>query len=266
MRAQRQPDRRALCPRCAPDCKTARGRASLVRAIWVQPDGVEVWYCHRCEASGVEGRLAGLQRPKSKRPAPAARDTSAIAAYLWRQGLPARGTAAETYIREGRGIEVCLPGTLRYLPASGRHAHALIAAFGLAEEIEPGRLRSPETVCGVHLISLCEDGLRAVRKISLGRVSGSPIVLAPPNDGLGLVLAEGIEDALSCHAATGLGAWAAGSASHLAKLGPVVPGYVECVSLCEDDDPAGRKACAKLSDDLLQRGIEVRVIRFGEAV
>ena len=47
----------------------------------------------------------------------------------------------------------------------------------------------------------------------IGRSSGSPIVLAPANDLLGLVISEGIEDALSLHEASGCGAWAAGSAS-----------------------------------------------------
>ena len=97
----------------------------------------------------------------------------------------------------------------------------------------------------------------------LGSVEGQPLVLAPPNDGLGLVVTEGIEDALSVHEATGLGAWAAGSAPHLAKLADVVPEYTECVTLMEDDDPAGARACDALARRLLQRGFEVRVVRLG---
>lgn len=40
----------------------------------------------------------------------------------------------------------------------------------------------------------------------IGRSKGAPIVLAPLNDLLGLIVTEGIEDALSAHQATGLGA------------------------------------------------------------
>ena len=47
----------------------------------------------------------------------------------------------------------------------------------------------------------------------IGRSTGAPIVLAPLTDALGLAITEGIEDALSVHEATGLGVWAAGSAS-----------------------------------------------------
>jgi hypothetical protein len=48
----------------------------------------------------------------------------------------------------------------------------------------------------------------------LGRSVGQPIVLAPVNDLGGLLIAEGIETTLACHA-SGLGLWAAGSASRL---------------------------------------------------
>ena len=49
-------------------------------------------------------------------------------------------------------------------------------------------------------------------------------MLAPMNDLLGLAITEGVEDALSIHAATGLGAWAAGAASRLPALADAVPG------------------------------------------
>jgi len=65
----------------------------------------------------------------------------------------------------------------------------------------------------------------------IGRPNGSPICIAPPNDLLGLAISEGIEDALSVHQATGLGAWAAGSASFLPKLSEVVPSYIETVTI-----------------------------------
>ena len=71
----------------------------------------------------------------------------------------------------------------------------------------------------MHLTKIKPDGSGKadieLQKIMIGRSKGTPIVLAPMNDALGLVITEGIEDALSMHAATGLGAWAAGAASRL---------------------------------------------------
>lgn len=184
-----------------------------------------------------------------------------LPASLWQRALPLKGSPASDYLKQ-RGLGRALPATLRYLPAAGTHPHAMIAAFGLAGEAEPGCLTPPETPPAVHLTRLLHDGLTRTDKRMLGPVSGHPIVLAPPNDGLGLVIAEGIEDALSLHAATGLGAWAGGSAGHMAKLGQAVPDHIECVTLAEDANEAGRRACERLGEDLLRRGMEVRVLRI----
>jgi hypothetical protein len=88
-----------------------------------------------------------------------------------------------------------------------------------------------------------------------------PIVLAPPNDLLGLAIAEGIEDTLSIHQATGLGCWAAGSASRLPMMAQHVPDYIECVSISVDDDDAGRRNSEELATLLRARGFEVRMVR-----
>jgi hypothetical protein len=88
---------------------------------------------------------------------------------------------------------------------------------------------------------------------------GRPIVLAEPNDLLGLAVAEGIETALSAHAATGLGAWAAGSAAFLPYLADAVPGCIECVTICGDEDKsgAGQRAADELARSLHDRGYEI---------
>ena len=46
-----------------------------------------------------------------------------------------------------------------------------------------------------------------------------------------LAITEGIEDRLTVHEATGLGAWAAGSASRMPALAYVLPGYIEGCNL-----------------------------------
>lgn len=97
----------------------------------------------------------------------------------------------------------------------------------------------------------------------IGMSNGSPIMLAPPHDLLGLVISEGIEDALSAHEATGLGAWAAGSASRLSALADAVPSYIEAVTLLVDDDKDGRRHAAELRERLIVRGI--KEVRFAVA-
>jgi putative DNA primase/helicase len=90
---------------------------------------------------------------------------------------------------------------------------------------------------------------------------GQPIVLAEPTDMLGLAIAEGIETALSAHMATGLGAWAAGSAAFLPYLADAVPGCVEAVTICADEDKngTGQRAADELARSLADRGFEIFV-------
>ena len=90
----------------------------------------------------------------------------------------------------------------------------------------------------------------------IGRSAGSPIVLAPTNDLLGIAVTEGIEDGLSVHLATGLGVWAAGSASRLPALADAIPSYVECVTILVDDDKAGRRYARELAARLFDAACE----------
>lgn len=233
-----------------------------------------------CEARDVlaalrhRGLMAGHgERPRRQRePAPTMsrggddyeRRQRETAAWLWSQRRPIAGTVAERYLREVRGITGPLPATLGFLPTRRNYPPTLIAAFALAEEIEPGVLDVPRDVDAVHLVRLRYDGSSKAAepsKISVGRPLGRPIVVAPINDGLALAICEGIEDALSVHAATGLGAWAAGSASLMPALAGNVPDYVEAVTIYahDDDNDAGQRSAHALADALIERGIEVLI-------
>jgi hypothetical protein len=150
-----------------------------------------------------------------------------------------------------------------------KHPPAVIAAFGLTTEPEPGLLEiADKAVRAVHLIRLAPDGRSRIDKITVGRGAlGSPVVVAPVNDGLGLAIAEGIEDALSIRLATGLGSWAAGGATRMPMLAVAVPKYCECVTVIADDNPTGRKNASELAGRLRARGVEaiVKVIGGGNA-
>jgi Toprim domain len=265
------------CPLCGPDRRTPANRTRKVLRLWSSGDGFISYYCARCCESGFardgERRETDLNARARIRAEieqcnqDAAREQSRKAAWLWRGRMPIRGSLAEIYLRESRCISCPLPPTLAFLPVRGDHPPAMIAAFGMAREPEPGVLTiDGRAVRSVHLTRLKPEGSGKIEdgsspKIMLGRSLGLPIVLAPMNDLLGLSITEGIEDALSIHQATGLGAWAAGSANRLPALADAVPDCADCVSILVDDDEAGRVGAAGLARGLRRRGIHVELVR-----
>ena len=207
-------------------------------------------------------RRTGPRRPsEARRQAPEHRsgeENDGRALSLWGRRQPIVGSLAERYLREARGYEGPIPASLGFLPSRSEHSPALIAAFGLATEPEPGIIEIADAdVRAVHLVRLAPDGRSRLDKITVGRGGlGSPIVVAPLNDGLGLAITEGIEDALSIRIATGLGAWATGGASRMPAIAEAVPTYCECVTVIGDNNDAGRKNAGELAARLRARGIE----------
>lgn len=188
--------------------------------------------------------------------------------WLWRQRKPIEGSTAERYLRGARGYRGPIPLTLAYLPARNGHPPTMIAAFGTVSEPEPGVLAIADAdIRGVHVTRLLTDGSDRARngaadKATIGRGStGSPIILALPNDLHGLAITEGIEDALSIVEATGLGAWAAGSAGITPALAAAVPRYIECVSIFGHRDRDGTRRATELAVRLKARGFDV-VLKF----
>jgi Toprim domain len=180
------------------------------------------------------------------------------ARHLWSCREPAAGTIVETYL-QARGL-TSAPASIGYLQAGAYPHPAMIAAFGIADEPEPGVVDVLD-VRGIHLTFLNGNGKADIDrpKIMLGPSCSFPIVIAPPNDLLGLAITEGIEDAISVHEATGLGAWAAGSASRMAALATRVPNYIECVTVFAHSDEAGQRSAYTLADALSKINIEALV-------
>jgi len=147
----------------------------------------------------------------------------------------------------------------------------MIAVLGIAYEPETGLLEIADAqVRGVHLTRLAANGSGKAGterdKIMLGSSIGYPIVLAPANDLLGLAITEGIEDALSIHDDTGLGAWAAASASRLPAPANAVPSYIEAVTIAADTDQVGQRGASELRERLLVRGIkDVNIVLAGNS-
>jgi hypothetical protein len=263
------------CPLCGPDRLRGSNRCRKVLRVWYTSPGFMTYSCARCGVRGYarangavqplpaslpDGRLAGQAAPLGSNEA--RRDK---ARWLWRLRQPIEGTPAETYLRKTRAYGGPLPATLGFLAPRGEHPPAMIAAFGRAREPEPGIVcTSDDAITGVHLTRLALDGRQKAGtetdKIMIGTPLGSPIVLAVPGDLGGLAIAEGIEDALSVHEATGLGAWAAGAASFMPALAAAVPGWIDCVTILVDDDHAGRTNANGLAEGLERRGFAVRLI------
>jgi hypothetical protein len=263
------------CPLCGPSRRAAVNRARKVLRIWNSGDDFISYFCSRCEAKGYahpDGAKRSATLPKRK-PIQAAKpepDKSQTARFLWSVRKPIAGTIAETYLRNCRGYHGPLPATLGFLPANDKYEPAMIAAFGIAAELEPGQLAvNDDAVTGVHMTKLRPDGSGKADvekpKIMLGSSKGQPIVVAPCNDLLGLAITEGIEDALTVHELTGLGAWAAGSAGRLPALADVVPDFVDCVSVFVDADDVGRKNAVELVARLKERGIYAEPLELGAA-
>lgn len=272
--------RDVACPDCGPDRQSAANRVRKVRREWHHRDGFSTWYCARCGSRGHDRpgaaeplsvgkhnfRPAELVTGRATSETAPANDNGKrdLARLLWSRSIEADGTLVEAYLK-GRGIACEIPGTVRYLPARGtKHVHAMIVPFGIATERNCGRYEiAAEQVMGIHLTRLSPDGRTKAEgeraKIMLGPSKGFPLMLAPPNDGLGMAIAEGIENALSIHAATGLGAWAAGSAGRLPDMAEHVPAYVESLLIFADDDPAGMAGAKGLEGALTGRGHEIRL-------
>jgi Toprim domain len=272
------------CPLCAPHRRSARNRRKPVLRIWRTEAGFATYHCARCGEQGfardLDSRVTPLDpaRLAQARAETAERDRAhkakrqQLALWLWQRRRPIAGSIAETYLRDARGYGGPLPATLGFLPSRGDHHPAMIAAFGLALEVEPGVLTiADDAVRGVHLTRLRPDGSgKAVfddpeqtAKIMIGLSMGAPIVLAPPNDLLGMAITEGLEDGLSLHQDTGLGVWVAGAASRMPALADVVPAFIECTTIVADDDPDGRRFAAELAARLGDRGMDARAIIAG---
>jgi hypothetical protein len=264
-----------VCPACSAGRHSKANRKAKIFRIWRNEVGFATYYCVHCGEAGCafDGDMAPpdpkvVARAKAESAERDRRhkaDRLGKARWLWGQRRPIVGSIGERYLRERRGIVGTLPATLGFLPGDSEYPPAMIAAFGLAHEIEPGAIEiADDAVTGVHLTRLLPDGSDRKRgskaKIMIGHSMGSPIVLAPPNDMCGLVVAEGIESTLTAIDATGLCGWAAGSASRMPALAEAIGIRFECVTIVGDDHEDGRRFAGELAERIAMWGIEVRVV------
>jgi phage/plasmid primase-like uncharacterized protein len=247
------------CPACGyPGAFTAQDR-----------DGRALVHCHAgCEQADVLAALlkAGLWGRDSNRPAwpiaarfvpagtPSPREAPVVDAEtihrLYIRSKCARATLVETYLRS-RCINVPIPDNirfqsrLRHLP-TGTEWPVMVSAVRDAGG----------TLVALHRTYLRQDGMGKAgvepAKMTLGPVGGGAVHLAPA--GPHMIVAEGIESALSAMGGAGLPAWAALSAGGIRKL--ILPSLpsASIVTIAADLDPVGISAAR----DAAQRWIADR--------
>src|SRR5262245_33873943 len=135
------------CLWCGPDRSTKKKRERRVLRLWGE-QGFISFHCARCGKRGYvcDGEQQQVDRDALRRAREithareAAEGTIRIrkARTLWRMRQRIAGTPADRYLRKARGIIGPLPPTLGCLPPRGEYPPALIAAFGVPTEPEPG--------------------------------------------------------------------------------------------------------------------------------
>jgi putative DNA primase/helicase len=174
---------------------------------------------------------------------------------IWKAALPGGGTLVETYLAS-RSIIVPVPDALLFHAAikhpSGQQWPAMVALVTRGTDGAP---------LAVHRTFLARNGLGKAQvepaKMMLGRCGGGAVRLGAIGDRL--MIAEGIETALSAMQATGHVAWAALSTSGLRTL--ELPTEVRHVVVLADGDDAGEAAACDAGLRWTREGRRVGIAR-----
>ena len=164
-----------------------------------------------------------------------------LALDIWNKSQPAAGTPVEAYLRH-RGVNIPAPPSIRY------NFGVRYERSGLALPCMVAAIQAPDrSITAIHRTYIRDDGQGKAGveklKMMLGSVNGGCVRLAYA--GPKMVIAEGIETALSVLEATGLPVWAALSASYFMGLVlPALPLAAEVV-IAADHDDAGIGAAEK---------------------
>lgn len=169
---------------------------------------------------------------------------------IWRNAQPAPGTLAETYLR-WRGLDLPVPESIRFAELrygrAGRTYPCLVACIASTDN----------ALCGLQRTYLADDGQGKADvpkpKLSLGRVSGGAIRLAPAAGEM--VVCEGLEDGLTLQQELGRAVWVSAGTAMLPAM--QFPALVRAVAIGGDGDEPGRAAVAKARDAFNGRGLKV---------
>jgi putative DNA primase/helicase len=229
--------------RCHAGCEQARVIAALrSRGLWIGNSP------RRFTRSAP--RVAGAARQGRDE---AQRSKAALA--IWQSATPPNGTLVGTYLIS-RGLCLPPPLTLRFHPGlkhpSGGMWPGMVALVTRGVDDKP---------LAIHRTFLARDGQGKASmepaKMMLGPCAGGAVRLGPNDECI--MIAEGIETALSAMQATGQTAWAALSTSGLRTL--ELPAEAREVVVLADGDKPGEVAARAAALRWKGEGRRVRIAR-----
>ncbi len=200
-----------------------------------------------------DGTKSGRQKKGSRR---ADSDNTDRARAIWKASHPAADTPVERYLAS-RGITMKPPPTIRFHPGlkhgpTGLLLPAMVAAVTVWPRNE---------VVAIHRTFLKADGSDKApitqNKMMLGPCAGGAVRLAASGDEL--VLAEGLETAMSVLQATGKPTWATLSTSGLKSVR--LPPEVQTVIIAADGDQPGEDAAMIAAERIVAEGRRVKIAR-----
>lgn len=236
-------------------------------------DGGRRYHCFGCSATGdvldfvqhlhhvtlplAAEMLCGGSLPQVEidTPPPAAdRETVGEARDIWMTATAATGTPVQRYLAS-RALTLPVPETIRFARLRyGKRGPTHPCMVALVTDVTGQPIGIQRT-----FLNDAGTGKAAVPKpkLSLGHVRGGAVRLGHGAIG-GLMLTEGVEDALSLVQMEGRSAWAAAGAGMLPSMR--LPSVVRSVVIGADADDAGRAAAHKAAEAFRSEGREVRII------
>jgi putative DNA primase/helicase len=228
---------------CRPPLREQEVRGIVKSVSRYATHSVSVWSGRPAKVA----KAAKVARPEA---------TASLIHGIWIGGEPGQGSLIANYFRV-RGLSGDVPSGLRFSPRllhkpSRKSTPAMIAAVTMAPTND---------LVAVHRTYLAEDGTgkAAVEpcRMALGPIRGGAIRLAEAGELL--VVAEGIETALSIQEATGYPAWAAISAGNLPALVlPALP-LASLIIIGADPDAAGQRYAVEAAQRWCYEGRRVRI-------
>jgi DNA primase len=221
-------------------------------------------YSYNCSRRAILAALSGrINTVLAQATSSLDREKARAAAWrIWNFSQQIRGTLAERYLRDIRGITAAPPACLKFNPNVFHH-HTRTGDFYF-----PALIACVETsgarFAGIYRTwldpSTPDFKLRLEpRKAALGTAPGAIVPVTRSLTNPTVVLVEGLEDALSImQAAPHFMVWATLGAGNFRSV--QLPNCVHTVILAGDNDRPGQKAIAAAACHFYAQGREVRVV------
>jgi hypothetical protein len=233
--------------RCPSPGSPADDRSCVVR---VSAGSVFIYDC-----AGSEAAAYRMVRDRLDLPAIARRSRSEDIDRVWSETTAGSGTIIAKYLWS-RGIRLPVPLALRFHPALYHRESERLCPAMVAERLDVRGQR-----VAIHRTFLRHDGRGKARvepqRKDFGRSGGTAIRLSPVASEI--LIAEGIETALSAMQIYEMPGWATGSAMALRQL--ILPSDVRAVLICADGDEPGETAALAAGDRWRREGRRVRLAR-----